>query len=90
MRLVLEVLVAAALAVGVTACDPAATDQELKTACARLVELRKEQPDATVLKQCVADARREGTTSRQARCRAAAVNPQEYWVRCRTGEARQR
>jgi hypothetical protein len=38
----------------------------------------------------VADARKEGVSRRQARCRITAINAQEYWTRCRTGEARER
>jgi hypothetical protein len=78
------------IACAIGACGSIATDDELAAMCSHLAELRKEQPDETKTKQCIADAKREGTTPKQARCRAAAVNLQEYWVRCRTGEARKR
>lgn len=78
------------LGCAIIACTAAATDDELAAMCTHLAELRKEAPDPAVHEQCVAEARREGTTPKQARCRAAAVNLQEYWVRCRTGEARRR
>ncbi len=42
----------------------------------------------TDVKKCIADAKKEGISSRQALCRISAVNATEYWVRCRTGEAR--
>ena len=79
-----------ALAIAV-ACSPAtATEDELEAMCAHLAELRKEVSDEAKTRQCVADAKREGISPKQARCRAAAINLQEYWVRCRTGEARKR
>jgi hypothetical protein len=56
--------------------------------CQHLTELRGEEQDEAVTKQCVADARKQGVSQRQARCRITAINTQEYWNRCRTGEAR--
>ena len=70
------------------ACAPAATEEELTQMCARLQVLRDEEPDPAARKRCVDEARREGISRRQARCRISAVNKQEYWNRCRTGEAR--
>ena len=73
-----------------TGCAPGPTDDELTAMCEHLAELRKEAPDEARAKQCIADAKRDGTTPKQARCRATAANLQEYWVRCRTGEAHRR
>ena len=89
-RLIERVLFAVALAVALTSCAsaPEVTDEELKQMCQRLVVLRGEEPDVAKTKKCVAEARKEGVSQRQARCRIQAVNKQEYWNRCRTGAAR--
>ena len=69
-------------------CAPKATDQELERMCAHLTELRGDSDIETDVNQCIADARKEGISHKQAMCRISAVNASEYWVRCRTGEAR--
>jgi len=73
---------------GITGCAPEATLQELEQMCTHLAELRGEVQDKAKLDECVAEAKKEGTSQRQARCRISAVNKSEYWNRCRTGEAR--
>ncbi len=56
--------------------------------CDHLGALRGEGGDEAKKQRCVAEARREEISQRQARCRISAVNTQEYWNRCRTGAAR--
>jgi len=77
-----------ALAAVSTACAPEAGEAELRQMCEHLAELRGEAADEAATKRCVDEARVEGVSLRQARCRIFAVNTQEYWTRCRTGEAR--
>ncbi|MCP4675836.1 MAG: hypothetical protein GY854_10085 [Deltaproteobacteria bacterium] len=71
-----------------TSCKTDATDQELEQMCDHLVVLRGEEKVKSVQDKCIADARKEGVSQRQALCRISAVNKSEYWVRCRTGKAR--
>ncbi len=75
---------------GITAActPPPATDKEIEQMCDRLVVLRGNGPIKTNKKKCIADAKKEGISKQQARCRISAVNATEYWVRCRTGKAR--
>ncbi len=72
------------------ACSPQATDEEIEQMCRRLVELRKKESDQAMKESCIAEAKAEKISQRQARCRASAVNALEYWNRCRTGAARPR
>jgi hypothetical protein len=88
MNRLLPLLAACALAATACAEEPA-SDAQLRKMCERLEELRgKREP--TDVAGCVDEARREGVSGRQARCRISAANTTEYWVRCRTGEARER
>jgi len=81
-------LVVVSLGVGAMSCAPAATDGELTRMCERLRVLREEDQDEAAANKCIAEAKMEGVSQRQALCRISAVNKTEYWVRCRTGEAR--
>ena len=56
--------------------------------CEHLKVLRDNARIETDVKKCIADAWKEGISQKQALCRISAVNTQEYWNRCRTGEAR--
>ena len=86
-----EMLLAMALAAEVAiCCAPKATNQELQQMCEQLSVLRKEKPGESNLQKCIAEAEKEGVSQRQARCRIAAINLQEYWNRCRRGEARKK
>jgi len=88
MRSAFIVSISVLLAAGVAgSCAPDATDDELRLMCERLRELRDGKTETDV-RRCADDARAEGISRRQARCRISAVNATEYWVRCRTGEAR--
>ena len=72
-----------------TSCQPEASDRELEQMCEHLADLREGSKKISIdVDQCVAEAKKEGVTRKQALCRISAVNPLEYWVRCRTGEAR--
>jgi len=89
IRAPLTTLFATLLAGASLSCEPRATDEELERMCAHLAELREGSKKIEIdVDQCVADAREEGVSRKQALCRISAVNPLEYWVRCRTGEAR--
>jgi len=77
------------VAIAASSCSDPPTDEELTAMCKRLAELRGEEPDAAAAKQCVAAARAEGVSRRQALCRIQAINTQEYWNRCRTGAPRE-
>ena len=68
-------------------CAPGATDGELEQMCAHLKELRGKKIE-TDIEKCISEAKAEGVSRRQALCRISAVNTTEYFVRCRTGEAR--
>ena len=70
------------------ACAPKASDAEIEQMCDRLLILRNEAGNRTMKAECIETAKAEGVSARQARCRISAVNTQEYWNRCRTGEAR--
>ena len=87
MTLIL-ILLALGLSAVATACQTNATDQDIEDMCAHLMELRSDMNIETDVKKCIADAKKEGISSRQALCRISAVNATEYWIRCRTGEAR--
>lgn len=76
------------LTASLVSCAPEATDREIEQMCAHLAELRDDSDIETDVKRCIADARKEGISRKQAMCRISAVNASEYWVRCRTGEAR--
>ncbi|MBN2524992.1 MAG: hypothetical protein JXR76_01275 [Deltaproteobacteria bacterium] len=56
--------------------------------CSHLLELRNKKEDQQMFSDCVNQAQTEEVTKKQARCRIYAVNKQEYWIRCRTGEPR--
>ena len=81
---------AIALAFATSACAPKASEEEIDDMCAHLLELRGKTGDEAMKVKCKADAQKEGVTQKQARCRISAANTQEYWNRCRTGEARGR
>jgi len=82
--------IASALVLVALACAPKASDEEIDHMCAHLLEMRGKTGDEAMKAKCIAEAHKEGVTEKQARCRIAAVNLQEYWNRCRTGEARGR
>ena len=88
MRITFRNAPIAVLAAMLSACASNASDEEISKMCDRLLELRDKEGDEAMKESCVTDARNEGVTERQARCRITAVNLQEYWHRCRTGEAR--
>ncbi len=69
-----------------TSCKTDAIDQELEKMCEHLLELRSNMNIETDVKKCIADAKKERVSQRQAQCRISAVNVSEYWNRCRTGE----
>ena len=69
-------------------CAPQADDEELQKMCEHLKELRGDGKIETDVNECISEGKREGVTKRQAQCRISASNTQEYFVRCRTGEAR--
>lgn len=79
------VLVIAATSPG---CAEEASEAEIERMCERLLVLRDKSGDEKMKAGCVAEAKEKGVSRRQAMCRIMAVNTQEYWNRCRTGEAR--
>ena len=87
IRTLVAVPVVALLAL-LAGCAEKATDTEIDKMCDRLLELRGKPGDAAMKEQCVREARTEGVLKRRALCRIHAVNTQEYWNRCRTGEPR--
>ena len=82
-------LLCVGLACALLGCAEKASDAEIEEMCARLAVLRNKPKDEAMKASCITEARAEGISRRQARCRVAAVNTQEYWNRCRTGEKRQ-
>ena len=82
------ILLVLGLSAVATACKTDATDQEIEKMCEHLMELRSNMNIETDVKKCIADAKKEGVSRRQALCRISAINVTEYWVRCRTGKAR--
>ena len=79
------ILLVLGLSVVATSCKTDATDQEIEKMCEHLLDLRSNMNIETDVKKCIADAKKEGVSRRQALCRISAVNTSEYWVRCRTG-----
>lgn len=68
-------------------CAEKASDNEIAQMCERLTVLRNKVGDEAMKSACITEAMAEGVSKRQALCRIAAVNTQEYWNRCRTGGA---
>ena len=87
-QIAMTLLLAMCLAGAPVACAPKASEEEIERMCDRLAALRGKAKDGGMKQKCAAEARREGISKRQARCRISAVNTQEYWSRCRTGDAR--
>ena len=83
-------IMSALVALAIVACASKATDRELDRMCVHLLELRGKVGDKAMMMSCVENAKKENVTQKQALCRISAVNIQEYWHRCRTGEARSR
>ena len=79
------ILLVLGLSAVATSCKTEATEPELEQMCKHLLELRSNMNIETDVKKCIADAKKEGVSQRQALCRISAVNVSEYWVRCRTG-----
>ena len=79
------VLVIAATSPG---CAEEASEADIERMCERLVVLRDRSGDDKMKAACIAEAKENGVSRRQAMCRILAVNTQEYWNRCRTGEAK--
>ena len=77
------------MTVPLISCESKATDEEIEKMCAHLAKLRSSGRIETDVDECVKEGKREGMSRRQALCRISAVNTTEYFVRCRTGEARQ-
>lgn len=69
-------------------CAEKAKGEEIAQMCDRLLELRGKVGDEAMKAACVKEAIEEGISKRQALCRISAINTQEYWNRCRTGEPR--
>ena len=69
-------------------CSQKASSDEIEQMCHKLAQLRNKIKDKAQIKQCIAEAKKESLSKRQAQCRISAVNLQEYWVRCRTGKAK--
>lgn len=89
MRKNLFIIISVVILAGAfSACAPTATDDEIQKMCEHLSVLRAQTDIKTDLGKCVAEAKKEGISERQARCRISASNTSEYFVRCRTGEAR--
>ncbi len=88
MHRVMMILSCGVLFALVSSCAPKATDEEISNMCDRLLALRGKEGDEAMKRSCVTEAEQEGVSGRQARCRMDAVNLQEYWHRCRTGDPR--
>ena len=87
-ELLIILLLTITLSGAITSCAESASDREIEKMCLHLAKLRGEEQDKSELKKCIKEAKKEGVSKRQALCRISAVNVTEYWVRCRTGEAR--
>ncbi|MBN2342286.1 MAG: hypothetical protein JXX29_14620 [Deltaproteobacteria bacterium] len=76
------------LLLSLSGCKTSASDAEIETMCTHLAQLRNKPDDKEMIQTCIQEAHTERVTQKQAQCRIHAVNKVEYWVRCRTGEAR--
>ena len=84
----IRLVIAAALLASLSGCTEKADDTDIDRMCDHLLELRGNVGDTAMKEACVREARTEGVPKRRALCRIRAVNTQEYWNRCRTGEPR--